>query len=157
MMKIDNVEKNKMSISTKDVSTSQSKSRKTSEEDQIIDFTNQQRKTHGLVSLNANSELMKLAEEQAKLMTSANQLSHSVGGQSLSVRLRRSQCNYMAAGENIAEGQSDAKEVVGDWMQSPGHRQNIVNPQYKEIGVACMQSASGRKYYVQVFARLTRP
>ncbi len=59
----------------------------------------------------------------------------------------------MAAGENVAEGQLDATAAVQDWMNSAGHRANIVNGQYTHIGVAVAVSKSGRRFYTQVFAR----
>lgn len=56
------------------------------------------------------------------------------------------------AGENIAAGQKTPEAVVNGWMNSPGHRANILNPNYKKIGIGYMRTNSGYKYYwVQMF------
>lgn len=54
-------------------------------------------------------------------------------------------------GENIAMGQRSAEEVVTDWMNSEGHRRNIMNPTFTRIGVGCYQDAAGRMHWVQMF------
>lgn len=59
---------------------------------------------------------------------------------------------YCAAGENIAAGQRTPEEVVNGWMNSPGHRANILNPSYKKIGIGYMRTNSDYRYYwVQMF------
>ncbi|NJR62658.1 MAG: hypothetical protein HC769_29995, partial [Cyanobacteria bacterium CRU_2_1] len=50
--------------------------------------------------------------------------------------------------ENVAQGQKTPSEVVRSWMKSPGHRQNILNPNFTEIGVGYSQN-----YWTQVFAK----
>lgn len=60
---------------------------------------------------------------------------------------------YRAAGENIAAGQTTPAQVVDAWMNSPGHRANILERAYKYIGVGYVNSGSGyRHYWVQMFA-----
>lgn len=59
----------------------------------------------------------------------------------------------MSAGENIAAGQSSPQEVVEDWMNSPGHRANILDESYTALGVGYYYNSSGlyRSYWVQLF------
>ncbi|WP_413773861.1 CAP domain-containing protein [Paenibacillus macerans] len=57
-----------------------------------------------------------------------------------------SNITFLYAGENIAKGQRSAKEAVRDWMNSPGHKANILNPNYKLIGVGYYNG-----YWVQEF------
>ncbi len=57
----------------------------------------------------------------------------------------------MNGGENIAEGALNSVDVVGMWMRSPGHRQNIMNGEFKEIGVGHAFDKNGRRFDVQVF------
>jgi len=61
--------------------------------------------------------------------------------------------SYLGAGENIAYGQDSPEAVVKAWMNSPGHRANIMNPGFKYLGVGCYESPSGRLYWAQMFAR----
>lgn len=56
----------------------------------------------------------------------------------------------LAWAENVASGQQP-NQVVAAWMNSPGHRANILNPRYTEIGVGFARDASGRSYFTQNF------
>jgi uncharacterized protein YkwD len=58
---------------------------------------------------------------------------------------------FSSAGENVAYGFGDAAAVMSGWMNSEGHRQNILNPNYKEIGIGYAQGADGRPYWTQDF------
>jgi len=60
--------------------------------------------------------------------------------------------NWMTYGENIAFGYSTAAAVMQAWMNSPGHRANILNPNFKEIGVGVVANAQGYLYWTQEFA-----
>ena len=55
-------------------------------------------------------------------------------------------------GENIAAGQGDPKDVVEAWMNSPGHRANIMNNDFKKIGVGYSEGGEYGKYWAQLFA-----
>ena len=66
--------------------------------------------------------------------------------------LFRSGYAWRAWAENIAAGQPDAASVVQGWMSSAGHRTNILNPGYTDIGVGLAYSASGVPYWTQDFA-----
>ncbi len=68
-------------------------------------------------------------------------------------RLAAVNYTWSAYGENVAAGQRSGTEVVSAWMNSPGHRANILNPAYTEIGVGYAVDSEGRPYYAQVFAR----
>ena len=125
----------------------------TTEEKTIVDRTNAERKQAGLPPLMINPKLMQMACDQCQSMSRLQQLSHSIEGRSFSVRLMESGYDSASAGENIAEGQLNASEAVQDWMHSPGHRANILNRQYTQIGVAMVTSRSGQRFYAQVFAR----
>ncbi|MFR8737827.1 MAG: CAP domain-containing protein [Eubacterium sp.] len=58
---------------------------------------------------------------------------------------------FMGAGENIAWGQRSPEEVMNGWMNSSGHRANILNSSFKKIGVAYYVGANGRTYWTQLF------
>ncbi len=61
--------------------------------------------------------------------------------------------SYKAAGENIAKGQRTPAEVMKGWMNSPGHRANILSSSYTEIGVGYVTDSNGTAYWVQHFIR----
>jgi len=84
-------------------------------------------------------------------MALKNYLGHDMDGQGPGGRLR--EVGYESAGwaENIAAGQQGAGEAVQSWMSSSGHRANILNPTYTEIGIGITTSAAGAAYYTQVF------
>ena len=60
---------------------------------------------------------------------------------------------YKSAGENIAKGQKTPAAVMNGWMNSSGHRANILNASYEQIGVGFCKDSSGVTYWVQMFIR----
>ena len=60
---------------------------------------------------------------------------------------------YSSAGENIAAGQKNAQQVMNDWMNSSGHRANILNKNYTELGVGFVEGGSYGTYWVQEFVK----
>ncbi len=59
--------------------------------------------------------------------------------------------SYSGAGENIAAGQRSPEEVMNSWMNSQGHRENIMQDSYEKIGVGHYQGQDGTQYWVQLF------
>jgi hypothetical protein len=68
-------------------------------------------------------------------------------------RLAAAGYNWQAYGENLAFGQRDAARAVADWMASEGHRANIVNTTFTEIGAAYKTDGNGFPYYVEMFGK----
>ena len=60
---------------------------------------------------------------------------------------------FSAAGENIAMGQQTPEAVMNSWMNSPGHRSNILNPTYTELGVGLAKDSTGKCYWTQMFIK----
>ena len=80
-----------------------------------------------------------------------NSFSHTrPDGSSFSTVLSQNGVSYRGSGENIAYGQRTAAEVMDGWMNSSGHRANILNGNYTNIGVGFYES-NGVKYWVQLF------
>jgi uncharacterized protein YkwD len=130
----------------------------TVEESALLELTNAERTNANQPPLTPDPSLMRMARKHSDAMACLQQLSHTIEGRSFSIRLMDSGYQSLAAGENIAEGQVESSEAVHDWMNSPGHRANIMSGQYTQIGVAISVSSSGRRFYTQVFARpLPRP
>jgi uncharacterized protein YkwD len=100
----------------------------------VISQTNAQRARHGLAPLAVDSQLMGSAGRHAQWMASSRNLSHGQG-----------------VAENIAMGQTSAGEAMRSWMNSSGHRANILGSGYTRIGVAVAYTSSGTPYWCQQF------
>jgi uncharacterized protein YkwD len=122
----------------------------------VLDLTNAERSRAGLAPVRGNSRLVQAAQLQADQLVSANRLEHVLSGAPYPApadRLAAAGYDWLAYGENIAMGHRGAVEVVSAWMQSPGHRDNILDARYTELGVGFAIDRSGRPYYAQVFGR----
>lgn len=116
---------------------------------QIIDLVNEERGKAGLASVNAVESITGAANVRAKEIVS--NFSHTrPDGTEFGTVLRQAGINYRGAGENIAYGQRTPEEVMNAWMNSSGHRANILNPNYTNIGIGYYE-ANGVKYWVQLF------
>lgn len=121
-------------------------------ENQVITLTNQERAKNGLKPLTANWELSRVARYKAMDMRDKNYFSHtSPTYGSPFTMMKNFGIAYRAAGENIAAGQTTPQEVVNAWMNSPGHRANILSTTYTQIGVGYASGGSERYYWVQMF------
>ena len=105
-------------------------------ERQVADLVNQERQKAGLKSLQLRDDLSKVAETKARDMVASRYFSHQspTYGSPFDM-LKRFGISYRTAGENIAQGQRTPGEVMAAWMKSPGHRKNILNPEFDSIGV----------------------
>ncbi|WP_229106832.1 CAP domain-containing protein [Paenibacillus sp. 1001270B_150601_E10] len=103
----------------------------------VVELVNQERAKGGLAPLQMDEQLSKVAMIKAKDMYDNQYFDHQSPTLGSPFDLMRSQgVTYSYAGENIAKGQTSPEQVMRDWMNSEGHRQNIMNPNYKSIGVA---------------------
>jgi uncharacterized protein YkwD len=84
-------------------------------------------------------------------MARLNQIGHTLEGVSFSQRMNGSGYASRAAGENVAQGARTPEEALSIWMQSPGHKGNILNPAYEEFGVGVATGTHDR-FWTQVFA-----
>lgn len=105
-------------------------------EKEVVKLTNQERTQRGLQPLKINTTLSKMARDKSQDMANNNYFSHQspTYGSPFDM-MKQYGISYSTAGENIAEGQQTPQEVVNAWMNSPGHRANILNPDFTEIGV----------------------
>jgi uncharacterized YkwD family protein len=116
---------------------------------QVIDLTNAQRRQNGLPALKADSQLSSVAQRKAIDMQQNHYFSHTSPTYGSPFDMMRDfGVTYRSAGENIAQGQRTPQEVVTAWMNSPGHRANILNRNYTNIGVGF--EATG-KHWSQMF------
>lgn len=116
---------------------------------QVIDLTNQERKKNGLPALEADPALSNVAQTKTNDMKAKNYFSHTSPTYGSPFDMMRDfGITYRTAGENIAMGQVTAKQVVNSWMNSEGHRKNILNPDFTKIGVGYTSSGN---YWAQMF------
>lgn len=118
---------------------------------EVLDLVNKEREAAGLAPLTLDEKLNEAAKVRAQEITSNFSHTRPDGTEPFTV-LQEYGCSYMAAGENIAAGQSTPAEVVGSWMNSEGHRANILSPNFAKLGVGYCQADSGyNHYWVQLF------
>ncbi|MER2047210.1 MAG: CAP domain-containing protein [Solibacillus sp.] len=121
-------------------------------EKQVVDLTNAERAKEGLKPLEMHSPLMKVAQAKSEDMAKNNYFSHtSPTYGSPFDQIKSAGISYRSAGENIAQGQRTPQQVVQAWMESPGHRQNIMNANYTHIGVGFVDNGY---YWTQQFIQL---
>ncbi|MER0244515.1 CAP domain-containing protein [Streptomyces sp. HSW2009] len=118
----------------------------------VLALVNKERAGAGCRPLSASGTLNRVADTYAGVMADAQELSHTgPDGSTVGDRVTRSGYTWSAVGENIARGQSDAAAVMSAWMNSPGHRANILNCSFHEIGLG-VEQGSGGPWWTQVFA-----
>jgi hypothetical protein len=106
---------------------------------EVISLTNIQRANNGLPALNTNSKLMSAAQAKAQDMFAKDYWAHNApDGTTPWYWITAAGYNYSTAGENLAKGFSTSNGVVQGWMNSPGHRANILNTSFIDTGVAVM-------------------
>jgi len=109
----------------------------TNAEAELLKKTNEVRARHGRAPLRMSPHLMESARRHASWMASAGSLTHTSD----------------QVAENIAWGQEDVDAAIDSWMNSPGHRANMLSEEYTEIGVAGYYVEGGRIYWCQQFLR----
>jgi uncharacterized protein YkwD len=116
---------------------------------QIVAAVNAERRKAGLALVKANADLDEAAQKHAEDMLARNFFAHeSPSGTTVRERARAAGYRWRTIGENIAEGQLSVREVMDTWMRSPGHRRNILDKSFKELGVGLAMGSSGGTYRV---------
>ncbi|VBB06575.1 Hypothetical protein LUCI_1811 [Lucifera butyrica] len=122
-----------------------------SDEQQALRLLNADRAAQGLPALRLNSQLTALAESYTQDMVRRNFFSHTnPEGQSPFDRMRQAGISYVYAGENLAINQNVAAAETA-FMNSAGHRANILNPHYTDVGIGVTRSSNGSVYVAQEF------
>ena len=110
--------------------------------------------------MQSNRQLDHAAQIQAEQLAATGRLEHELKKVTFPTpvdRLKEAGDAWAAYGENIAEGQRTAQDVVASWMKSPPHRANILDTGFTEIGVGWAVDAAGRNHFAQVFGRPMAP
>lgn len=123
---------------------------------ELLRLTNLERQKFGLAPLRLSRQLNQAAQYHAYDMARNNYFSHTgLNGSTMVSRVKATGYYYSSIGENIAAGGSTPAKTIRQWMNSYGHRKNILNPNYREIGFgySYSYSSSYRHYWVQVFGK----
>lgn len=124
----------------------------TEDEQAVLDATNVERKKEKLEPLTADPKLTEAARSHSANMAKQSKLAHTLDDKTFEDRVKAAGYSYRALGENIAHNQQSPKDAVARWMNSQGHKENILNAEYTHIGVAVAKNDKGEPYWVQVFA-----
>ncbi|MGW0839696.1 CAP domain-containing protein [Streptomyces sp. NPDC002787] len=115
----------------------------------VLALVNAERQKAGCAPVTENAKLTKAAQNHSQDMADHQNMSHTGSdGSSMTDRLARVGYAYRSAGENVAAGYGTADSVMDGWMNSPGHRANILNCGFKEIGIGLAQPGN---YWTQNF------
>lgn len=119
---------------------------------EVLDLVNVERTSRGLKPLKLDSNLSNVATTKSQDMINKNYFSHTspTYGSPFDM-MKKFGISYRTAGENIAMGQRNPKEVVTAWMNSEGHRKNILNANFTDLGVGVAKDAKGTIYWTQMF------
>lgn len=119
---------------------------------QVVTLVNSERGQHGCGALSVNPQLTLAAQRQSDDMVARHFFSHTnPDGVGPGARISATGYHWSTWGENIAYGQQTPTDVMTAWMNSPGHRANILNCAFQEIGVG-VNLDSGTPYWTQDFA-----
>ena len=138
-------------MTTAPVTTSRAVSNNTSAfKQQVVDLVNAERAKVGLSALSIMPQAEAAAQIRATEIISS--FSHTrPNGTSCFTALDEQGAKYMASGENIAAGQATPADVMNSWMNSPGHKANILNPKFTKIGIGYAEGGSYRTNWTQMF------
>ena len=106
---------------------------------QMLAQVNEVRRKAGAPPLELDPVLQKAAQAHAQDMLARGYFAHkSPSGTTVRERSRQAGYDWRTIGENIAEGQTSVDEVMKTWMESPGHRKNILEPRFKDLGIGLL-------------------
>lgn len=118
-------------------------------EDEVLRLVNIERERNNLAPLTMNEEIRKIARIKSTDMSNNNYLAHVSPTFGTPFEMLKSfGITYKSAAENIAKGQPNPQEVVAAWMNSAGHKKNILTPSFKNIGVGYNSNGN---YWTQLF------
>ncbi|NLK85898.1 MAG: SafA/ExsA family spore coat assembly protein [Clostridiaceae bacterium] len=125
-----------------------------SQESEVARLVNAERAKAGLPALKLNWQLSRVARYKSADMANKGYFSHNSPTYGTPFKMMENfGLRFSAAGENIAYGQRTPAEVMRDWMNSPGHRNNIMSRSFTEIGVGLAKNKNGVCYWTQQFMK----
>ena len=126
----------------------------TSQEEEVLRLVNAERSKQGIKPLTMNWELSRVARLKSEDMAVKKYFDHQSPTYGSPFDMMKSfGIKYQTAGENIAMGQKTPAAVMNGWMNSSGHRANILNASYNQLGVGIATNSSGTLYWTQMFIK----
>lgn len=123
-------------------------------EDEVVRLVNAERAKYGLPALKNNWQVARVARYKSQDMVNRGYFAHQSPTYGSPFNMMENfGIKFSAAAENIAKGQRTAKDVVAAWMNSPGHRENILSKQTTEIGVGAAKESNGTLVWTQMFIK----
>ena len=115
-----------------------------------LDAVNRARSKGGRGAMRIDAKAQKAAERHARAMARAGKMAHDLPGQpKFGQRIARDGIRTVAA-ENVAWGQGDVAGAVTAWMNSAGHRRNMLDKRFDGVGVASARGKDGRLYWAMI-------
>jgi uncharacterized protein YkwD len=119
---------------------------------QILNLVNEERAKVGADPLQIDQQLDLAADLHSQDQAGMNQMTHAgSNGSDIGTRANDVGYDFSTLGENVAAGYLDAESVMSGWMGSSGHRENILNADFKEIGIGYETGSDGTPYWTQDF------
>jgi len=123
-------------------------------EDEVVRLVNVERSKNGLPALGNNWQVARVARTKSQDMIDKNYFSHQSPTYGSPFNMMENfGIKFSSGAENIAYGQKTAAEVMNGWMNSAGHRANILSRNITQIGVGCAKKANGTLYWTQMFIK----
>ena len=123
-------------------------------ENEVVRLVNIERTNRGLAALTSHWELSRVARYKSQDMIDKNYFAHNSPTYGSPFNMMENfGLKFSAAGENIAYGQKTPQEVVTAWMNSAGHRANILSSAFTHIGVGAAKKSNGTLYWTQMFMK----
>jgi uncharacterized protein YkwD len=122
------------------------------DEQRVIDLTNAERKKKDLPPVKFNEVLCEVARAHSANMAKQTKMEHNLDGKTPYERIKGAGYRYVVAAENLARADVTIEEVMEAWMASKTHRENILDPEFVEIGIGLARDEQNT-YYTQVFAK----
>jgi uncharacterized protein YkwD len=128
------------------------------DEQAVLDITNAERKKANVPPLKPDDLLTKAARDHSANMAKQQKLDHVLDDKKPEDRLKALGYRFAAMAENIVIGQRTPAEAIATWMSSTaGHKENMLNKDYTEIGIGIAIDANGQRYWTQVFGTPAPP
>jgi uncharacterized protein YkwD len=122
------------------------------DEKTILELTNKARAEKNLPPLTVNPVLTAVARAHSANMAKKGEMNHVLDGKNPADRVKDAGYRYSWTGENIAMGENvTVPDIFEGWMKSKAHRDNILKPEYQEIGIGIARNDKGEVYYAQEF------
>jgi uncharacterized protein YkwD len=126
-------------------------------EEQCLDEVNRVRKAHNLVPLELSEELLEVARNYSRRMAEEGFFAHNdPDGRTVRERVARANIRWHVIGENLAYSNGYVNPVAASmsgWMDSPGHRRNILDPEWRQTAIGVWISDNGTVYFTEIFLK----